>query len=164
MEDTRISTFVAGAVGVAVGAALAAVIGMATSSTSSSSGSRTGVIRRWGTSSARASAAVAHNGVVHLSGQVGIIDRLGESTIEEQTRETLDKIDALLAKAGTSKKYILSSQIWLKDIKRDFNAMNVVWNQYVAEFPDHKGVRACVEAEMARPTLLVEIKVIAAIP
>jgi enamine deaminase RidA (YjgF/YER057c/UK114 family) len=42
--------------------------------------------------------------------------------------------------------------------------MNEVWFEWVGEFPEQKGVRACVEAAMARPKLLVEIKVIAAVP
>ena len=45
--------------------------------------------------------------------------------------------------------------------QRDFAAMNEVWNEYVEG--DEKGVRACVEAEMAREHILVEIKVIAAV-
>jgi enamine deaminase RidA (YjgF/YER057c/UK114 family) len=42
--------------------------------------------------------------------------------------------------------------------------MNEVWGEWVGEFPDHKGVRACVESPMARPSILVEIQVIAALP
>ena len=45
-----------------------------------------------------------------------------------------------------------------------FAPMNEVWFEWVGEFPEQKGVRACVEAAMARPKLLVEIKVIAAVP
>ena len=118
------------------------------------------LIERYGVK-ARAAAAVKHQNVVYLSGQVGIIEKLEESDVQAQTRQTLNKIDGLLAECGTSKKNILSAQIWLKDIKRDFAAMNEVWNEYVEG--DEKGVRACVEAEMAREHILVEIKVIAAV-
>ena len=100
------------------------------------------------------------SGVVHTSGQTA-----GDAgdCIRLQTQATLDKVDALLAEAGTSKSHALSATIWLKDINRDFKAMNEVWNAYVADFPACKGVRACVESEMARPSIFVEIQVIAAL-
>ena len=103
-------TLLVGAAGAVLGAAAAALVLTHTTKAA---------LTRWGTTP-RASAAVSHGGVVHLSGQVGIIDRLDTSTITEQTRETLDKIDALLAQAGTSKTNIISTQIWLKDIAREY--------------------------------------------
>ncbi|KAH8072087.1 endoribonuclease L-PSP [Aureococcus anophagefferens] len=57
----------------------------------------------------------------------------------------------------------LSGQIWVKTMGEHFAPMNEVWNAYVAEIPDCKGVRACVESEMARPSILVEIQVVAAL-
>ncbi|WP_240520227.1 Rid family hydrolase, partial [Morganella morganii] len=52
-----------------------------------------------------------------------------EDDIVLQTREVLEKIDALLAAAGSDKQHILSAQIWLKNIERDFAAFNEVWVQ-----------------------------------
>ncbi len=46
-----------------------------------------------------------------------------------------------------------------KDMK-DFAAMNEVWDAWVTE--GHQPARACVEARIARPELLVELSVIAA--
>ena len=83
--------------------------------------------------------------------------------MQQQTRETLDKIDKLLAEAGTDKTKILSTQIWLKDIKNDFAPMNEIWNNYMRSCGDTKTVRACVESAMARPSILVEIQVVAAL-
>ena len=77
------------------------------------------------------------------------------------TQVTLDKVDALLKEAGTSKSHALSATIWLKDINRDFKGMNEVWNAWVD--PENKPVRATVEAAMARDILLVEIQVTAAL-
>ena len=71
------------------------------------------------------------------------------------------QVDALLKEAGTSKSHALSATIWLKDINRDFKGMNEVWNAWVD--PENKPVRATVEAAMARPVLLVEIQVTAAL-
>ena len=78
-----------------------------------------------------------------------------------QTQGTLAKIDSLLAQAGTDKKSLLTAQIWVKDIDRDFADMNKVWNEWID--PDNKPVRATVQANMARPNILVEIQVTAAV-
>ena len=78
-----------------------------------------------------------------------------------QTQGTLAKIDSLLAQAGTDKKSLLTAQIWVKDIDRDFADMNKVWNEWID--PENKPVRATVQANMARPNILVEIQVTAAI-
>ena len=106
----------------------------------------------------RMSKIVIHNGVVYTSGQTA--GDAGDD-IRSQTQATLDKVDALLKEAGTSKSHALSATIWLKDINRDFTAMNEVWNAWVD--PENKPVRATVEAAMARDVLLVEIQVTAAL-
>ena len=106
----------------------------------------------------RMSKIVIHNGVVYTSGQTA--GDAGDD-IKSQTQATLDKVDALLKEAGTSKSHALSATIWLKDINRDFKGMNEVWNAWVD--PENKPVRATVEAAMAREILLVEIQVTAAL-
>jgi enamine deaminase RidA (YjgF/YER057c/UK114 family) len=79
--------------------------------------------------------------------------------IREQTKQVLDRIDRLLHTAGTDKSKLLTAQVWLSDM-RLFEAHNAVWNEWV----DSKNppVRACVQAELWRPNLLVEIMVTAA--
>lgn len=107
--------------------------------------------------SERASKIVIHNKTVYLSGQVaGDV----EQDIQSQTQQCLDKVDALLAEAGSSRAHILSALVFIRDMK-DFAAMNVVWNDWVADIP--KPARACVEAKMARPNILVEICITAAV-
>ena len=118
-------------------------------------------IVRLRTEDPRASSIVIHQGVVRLSGQVGEIGNLGSSDLQQQTRETLAKIERLLQEAGTSKSRILEARIWLKDIRSDFAAMNEIWNGWVD--PACKGTRYCVEAALAREALLVEIQVVAAV-
>ena len=107
----------------------------------------------------RASKAVIHNGIAYLSGQVA---EDPEADIQEQTRSTLARIDALLDKAGTDKSNLLSATIYLRDIDNHFALMNEVWNAWVVE--GSQPARACVEAHMARSALLVEICVTAAVP
>ncbi|SFP36702.1 RidA family protein [Pseudomonas borbori] len=98
-----------------------------------------------------------HNGTVYLAGQLAD-DHGGD--IVQQTRETLASIDALLAEAGSDKSRILSVTIYLKDMARDYAGLNQVWDAWVAE--GHAPARACVEAKMYRPEVLVEMTVVAA--
>lgn len=100
-----------------------------------------------------------NRGTVYLSGQVA---EDPEADIQEQTRSTLARVDALLAEAGTDNEHLLSATIYLRDIDNHFARMNEVWNAWV---PDgHPPARACVEAHMARSALLVEICITAALP
>ncbi|MFX2028342.1 Rid family hydrolase, partial [Klebsiella pneumoniae] len=59
----------------------------------------------------RLAASVAYGDLLFLSGQT---PKSNEDDIVLQTREVLEKIDALLAAAGSDKQHILSAQIWLK--------------------------------------------------
>jgi len=102
--------------------------------------------------SARASGIVINRGIVYLSGQVA---EDPEANVQEQTRSTLGRVAVLLAEAGTNKSHLLTATIYLRDIDNHFALMNEVWNQWVPE--GHAPARACVEAHMARSSLLVEI-------
>lgn len=106
----------------------------------------------------RRSRAVVYNGMVFVGGMTAD-DR--EQEIKGQTRETLAKIESYLAQAGTDKSRILSAQIWIKDLARDFDGMNEVWNAWTA--PNSAPTRATAQAEMGAPNVLVEIIVTAAV-
>lgn len=107
-------------------------------------------------STPRMSRIVEHNGTIYLCGQVA---KDATKDIKLQTSSTLEKVEELLEKAGSDKKHILSVTIYVRDMK-DFAAMNEVWDAWVED--DYQPARACVEARMARPELLVEMSVIAA--
>ena len=113
-------------------------------------------IARLGTDDARMSSVVVNAGLVFISGQVPDV---GVEGIEAQTRGVLAKVDGLLEQAGTSKSSLLTASIWLKDIDRDFDAMNREWVAWLD--PENKPVRATVQAAMARPEILVEVQVTA---
>ena len=100
---------------------------------------------------------VVHNGVVHLLG----ITAGPDGDVRAQTREILDRIDKLLARAGTDRSRLLTAQVWLRDMA-DFEEHNAEWNAWVDA--DRPPVRACVQAELWQPGLLVEIMVTAAAP
>lgn len=105
----------------------------------------------------RMSRIVIHNDTVYLCGQVA---KDASADIKEQTATMLDKVDALLEQAGSDRKNILSATVYIRDMK-DFAGMNEVWDSWVPE--GYAPARACVEARMARPELLVEVSVVAAV-
>jgi enamine deaminase RidA (YjgF/YER057c/UK114 family) len=104
----------------------------------------------------RMSRIVIHQSTVYLCGQVAADANKG---IEEQTHTMLEKVDTLLIDAGSDRQHILSATIYIKDMQ-DFAAMNKIWDSWVPE--GYAPARACVQASMARPELLVEISVVAA--
>lgn len=104
----------------------------------------------------RLSRIVIHGDTVYVAG----VTSNAEGGIGAQTRDVLSKIDGYLARADTDKSRLLSVQIWLKDIERDFAGMNEVWAEWA--LPRAMPTRATCEAKLASPELLVEIIVTAA--
>ena len=104
----------------------------------------------------RMSQIVIHGDTIYLAGQVAA-DASADITV--QTQQVLQKVDDLLAEAGSDNSKILSAQIWIASMGH-FAAMNAVWDAWV---PDgHAPARACIETRLASPDLLVEVGVIAA--
>lgn len=104
----------------------------------------------------RMSQVVIHGDTVYTAGQVAL-DAPGASAAD-QTKDILNRIDALLADAGTDKSKVLTATIWLADIK-DFEGMNSVWDAWID--PQNPPCRACVESTLAAPQFTVEIQVVA---
>ncbi|MCY0389365.1 MAG: RidA family protein [Janthinobacterium lividum] len=107
-------------------------------------------------SNQRMSRVVKAAGLVFVGGQTA-----GDRTLDVkgQTEQVLAKIDGFLAQAGIDKTRLVSAQIWLADIARDFAGMNEVWDAWVA--PGCAPTRATVQSALAAPDLLVEITVTA---
>lgn len=101
------------------------------------------------------SCVVEGGGLVYTAGITAEDFSLG---VTDQTTQVLAEIDRLLALAGTDKSKILSATIWVPDIRlRD--DMNVAWNQWTGG--ENLPARACIEAKLAGPNILVEIAVVA---
>ncbi len=100
------------------------------------------------------SRAVEYHGFVFTQGMVAR-DLAGDVTA--QTRDVLEQLDALLEEHGTDSTRILQAQIWLKHID-DRGALNAVWQDWLPE--GEAPARACVQAEMADPRMLVEIMLV----
>ena len=103
----------------------------------------------------RMSQMVVHGDTIYLAGQVG----QGGDSVADQTRTCLEKVDALLARAGSDKTRILQATIWMADMA-DFAEMNAVWDAWVPA--GHAPARATGEAALATPELKVEVIVVAA--
>ena len=106
---------------------------------------------------ARMSQSVIANGFVFLAGQVATDTSLN---VAGQTKQILDKIDALLAESGSDKTKVVQATIWLADHKT-FAEMNEIWDVWAPE--GHAPARACVESALSFPPYTVEIGVIATV-
>ena len=104
----------------------------------------------------RMSEIAVHNGTVYLAGQVA---HDASQDIGGQTRQVLEGIDALLARAGSDKGRILMAQIFLADLN-DFAGMNAVWDAWVV--PGQTPPRATVQAALAQPEWKIEVVITAA--
>lgn len=107
-------------------------------------------------SNQRMSRVVKAAGLVFIGGQTAA-ERTPD--VKAQTAQVLAKIDGFLKQAGIDKTRLLSAQIWLANIERDFAGMNEVWDAWVA--PGCSPARATVQAQLASPELLVEIMAVA---
>lgn len=105
---------------------------------------------------ARRARMVKYNGVVYLGGQFA--DNGGGITA--QTQETLAKIDALLARAGTDKSRLIQAEVWITDMQ-DFAEMDRVWKDWVAD--GNPPTRCCCAVALGDPDMKVEIMVSAAL-
>ena len=65
---------------------------------------------------------------VRLSGQIATY--AAGSGVSAQTREILQRIDELLADAGTDRSEIILATIWLRDLAT-FAEMNTAWDEWM---------------------------------
>ena len=77
----------------------------------------------------RMSRVVKAAGLVFIGGQTSN-DHAPD--VKAQTASVLAKIDGFLEKAGIDKTRLVSAQVWLANIERDFAGMNSVWDAWVA--------------------------------
>jgi 2-iminobutanoate/2-iminopropanoate deaminase len=110
------------------------------------------------------SQAVRHGDRVYVAGQVAMDPETGrfvEGDIRVQTRRVLDNIQIILQAAGTSLGHALEAICILQHGLRDFAAFNEVYQGY---FPVDPPARTTFQGVLLREGLLVEIRVVAAMP
>ena len=109
------------------------------------------------------SAATKFGNLVFVAGQTGRHPKTGElgKDIREQTRNTLERIKAVLEAAGTSLDNVLTATTYLTR-RDDLAAYN---EEYAKYFPTNKPARTTVTvASLNNPELVIEITVTACIP
>ena len=107
------------------------------------------------------SQALCVNGFLFASGQILINPATGTidgTTIEEQTRQVMRNIEAVLTAAGTDFAHVVKTTCFLKSIG-DFAAFNAIYGEYFTSRP----ARSCVEVSALPKGALVEVEVIAAL-
>jgi enamine deaminase RidA (YjgF/YER057c/UK114 family) len=87
----------------------------------------------------------------------GVVASDLDTGFEQQTNDVFHQLDTLLDQHGTDNTRILQAQIWLKDIG-DRTAFNQLWQRWIpgGEAP----ARACVQAVLADPRMLVEVMLV----
>ena len=111
-------------------------------------------------SAASYSQAVRAAGLVFVSGQAAFDPATGQlvgSTIQEQTRQALTNVSAILEAAGSSMDKIVQATFILRD-PSDFAGMNEEWRRW---FPTDPPAREGAQLPVDVPGLKVSIAVIA---
>jgi 2-iminobutanoate/2-iminopropanoate deaminase len=106
------------------------------------------------------SQAIKAGGLVFVSGQLGLAPDHSElvgATIEEQTRQVLDNLEAILTEAGSGLERIVKTTVFLASLD-DFQGMNSVYAERVGDVPP---ARATIEVGGLPSGALVEIEAIA---
>ena len=105
--------------------------------------------------------AVAHNGILYVSGQLPIDPLNTDSKIEgikEQTLQTLKNLEAVLLAGGSSIENVLKCTIFISDISLWAEANEV----YGTFFGDHRPARSAVPTKDLPRGFFIEIEAIAA--
>jgi 2-iminobutanoate/2-iminopropanoate deaminase len=107
------------------------------------------------------SQAVEANGFIFSSGQLPVDPATGNfagTTIEEQTRQSLRNVKAVLEAAGSSMDKVLKTTVFLSDMN-NFAAMNGIYAEFFSEgaYP----ARSAVQVARLPKDALVEIEAVA---
>jgi 2-iminobutanoate/2-iminopropanoate deaminase len=106
------------------------------------------------------SQAIVANGFVFVSGQIPIdpaTGNLNTGTIEDQARQVLKNVSAVLEAAGTSLDNVVKAGVFLADMN-DFAKMNVIYGEF---FKSPYPARAAVQVARLPRDVKIEIEAIA---
>jgi len=108
------------------------------------------------------SQAILMGNLVFTSGQVAIdpdVGKLIEGGIQEQTRQVMTNLSAVLEAAGTDFTRIVKATVFLDDIN-DFAEFNEVYSEY---FPSNPPARSAFQVAALPLGAVVEIEMIATV-
>lgn len=108
------------------------------------------------------SQAVVHGGLVFVSGQLPIDPLTGEKhidSIEEQTRQALKNVAAILTAANSSLDNVLKVTVYVSDIDL-WGRVNEVYAEF---FGEHRPARAVVPTRELHHGFQIEIEAIASV-
>ncbi len=103
---------------------------------------------------------VVHGDLLFVSGQLAIDPATGEKklgSIEEQTRRALENVEAIVRAAGSDRRKVLKTTIYVSDVEL-WGRVNVVYAEF---FGDHRPARAVIPCGKLHHGFLVEIEAIA---
>lgn len=105
------------------------------------------------------SQAIEANGTLYVSGQIPVnpADGTVPECIEEQSRQALRNVGAILSAAGMTYSDVVKTTVLLADIA-DFAAMNAVYAEF---FTGDKPARACFQVAALPMGVKVEIEAVA---
>ena len=106
------------------------------------------------------SQAIQVGNTLYLAGQIAInpkTSKMNNGTIEEQTKQVLDNIKAVLSAAGFSLSNVVQSQVFLTDLN-NYKKMNKIYASY---FSKQSPARAAVEVSRLPLDAKIEIMVTA---
>ena len=108
------------------------------------------------------SQAVVHGGIVYVAGQLPIVPGAPDrqlAAFEEQARQVIDNVGAILAEAGSGLDHILKTTVYIADISH-WPAFNAI---YAEKLGGHKPARTVVPVAGLHYGYLVEMDAIAAV-
>ncbi len=106
------------------------------------------------------SQAIRIGNLVFTSGQIPLDPVSGQlitGTIEEQTRQVLQNVKAVLEAAGSGLQSVVKTTVFIKSMD-DFARVNAVYAEF---FPADPPARSCVEVARLPKDVGVEIEVVA---
>ena len=106
------------------------------------------------------SQAIAFKDLLFVSGQIGINPKTASidgTTIEGQTRQVMNNVQAILSAAGSNLTKVLKCTVFLSDMQ-DFATFNNIYGEY---FPQTLPARTTVQAAGLPRNVKVEVDVIA---
>lgn len=98
---------------------------------------------------------------LYVSGQLGVSRTDPDSSIQGQTKRSLENIQKVVEAAGSSMANVLKCTVFLADVK-DFAGMNSAYSAVFTKEPPARST--VVVAALVSPSAKVEIECIAAIP